>query len=390
MKTNTESFIKYSYLGHCVNDTYWFILPLLLPKILEEFGLSYGKAGGLLTVYLVIVSLFSFILGRVSDTLPKWKILNAGFFLTFFAFILAGLSSSLVFLMLFVSLGAIGVSAFHPIAYAMLDEYSPKGKARIFGHFECWGMIGLFFMFALNGILLSLFPWRTVLLATAFPSLIMGFIGLFRTAPPVKTKKTTEEPVSINPHTSPVLLLVFFLAVILRVIGVLGVLNFIPTFLMNDLAVEEHIAAFSAGFYFIGGMTGSIIGGKAGDKYGHLRILLLATMICSPVILLLGSIRTLWIIPILLLILGFSSSGISPNQNFIISKLGAGIGRGTTFGALVALLALTNAFSPLIFGASADIVGLSQTIQLFSIPMALSFLIFVGLSANSRFRRALN
>src|SRR6056297_3251360 len=119
MRPKNKRFIQFSYIGHSINEIYWFILPLLLPKILSEFGLSYFMAGGFLTVYLVMVSLFSFIIGKASDYLPRWRILITGFFLTSACFILAGFTSSLFFLTLFVAIGAIGVSAFHPIAYAL-------------------------------------------------------------------------------------------------------------------------------------------------------------------------------------------------------------------------------------------------------------------------------
>ncbi|MDY7029503.1 MAG: MFS transporter, partial [Spirochaetota bacterium] len=178
MSADTDRFVRFSYFGHGINEIYWFILPLLLPKILNEFGLSYLKAGGLLTVYSVMVSLFSFLIGKASDLLPRLKILIAGFLLTFTGFLLAGLSSSLVILTVCVSAGAIGVSAFHPIAYALLDEHTLEAKGRVFGNFECWGMTGAFIMFAVNGVLLSFFSWRTVLILTAFPSLFMVYLAV--------------------------------------------------------------------------------------------------------------------------------------------------------------------------------------------------------------------
>ncbi len=50
-------------VGHGVNDIFWYILPSLLPVILDQFGMKYGTAGGLLTAFLGVVAVFSFILG---------------------------------------------------------------------------------------------------------------------------------------------------------------------------------------------------------------------------------------------------------------------------------------------------------------------------------------
>ncbi len=390
MAAGTDRFVRFSYLGHSINEVYWFILPLLLPKILKEFGLSYLKAGGLITMYLVMVSLFSLLIGRASDMLPRWRILTAGFFLAFTGFLLAGLSQSLLLLTLCMSAGAIGVSAFHPIAYALLDEHTDKAKGQVFGTFECWGMTGAFLMFAVNGILLSFFSWRTVLIITASPSLFMGYMALTTSAP----NSSRRNPELGHPETAveahPVILLpVFFLTVVLRIISVWGVLTFVPTYLMRELAVEEHLAAFSSGVYFLGAIIGSRIGGKAGDTIGHVRILLAGTLVMAPVIYLLGTLGIWWTAPPLLLLFGLSASSVSPNQNYILSCLSSGMGRGTTFGTLVSILTMTNAISPLIFGAGADLFGIAHTIRLFSLPMVLSFAVFGALSLTGRFKAAI-
>jgi len=390
MKSASDPFIRFSYLGHSINEMYWFILPLVLPKILKEYGISYLKAGGLLTVYLLIVSLFSFLIGKASDSLPRWKILTTGFFLTFGGFFMAGTAPGMIPLTLFLCAGAVGVSAFHPIAYALLDEHTSNRKGSVFGNFECWGMAGVFIMFALNGILLTLLSWRSVLLITAFPSLLMGLLAVTTKAP--DSKGRTGQKDSALPESSPSLLLLslFFVSVVLRIISILGILNFMPTYLMKGLGVEEHLAAFSAGIYFLGAIIGARIGGKRGDAVGHIRVLLTATLVMAPVIYLLGILKVWWTAPVLLLILGISSSSVAPNQNYILSRLSAGMGRGATFGTLVGILTMTNALSPLLFGAGADIFGLARTIRFFSVPMAFSFLVFALIGGTNKFKKALD
>ena len=66
-------------VGHGVNDIFWYILPSLLPVILDQFDIKYGTAGGLLTAFLGVVAVFSFILDKISDYSPRHIILAAGF-----------------------------------------------------------------------------------------------------------------------------------------------------------------------------------------------------------------------------------------------------------------------------------------------------------------------
>jgi len=50
-------------LGHAFNDSYMFIIPLLLPLLREEFHINYVQSGLILTVHIAIRSIFSLIFG---------------------------------------------------------------------------------------------------------------------------------------------------------------------------------------------------------------------------------------------------------------------------------------------------------------------------------------
>ena len=75
-----KSVVVLRNVGHGVNDIFWYILPSLLPVILDQFGMKYGTAGGLLTAFLGVVAVFSLILGKISDYFPRHIILGTGFF----------------------------------------------------------------------------------------------------------------------------------------------------------------------------------------------------------------------------------------------------------------------------------------------------------------------
>ena len=79
MRYNDRQFLAVSNLGHGVNDIFWFILPLILPTMLKTFGLNYTQAGGILTGYLAIIAVLSFILGKIADRFSKWSLLAPGF-----------------------------------------------------------------------------------------------------------------------------------------------------------------------------------------------------------------------------------------------------------------------------------------------------------------------
>ena len=87
--------MKYKLLGHGANDLFWFILPLVLPLLLIRYNLSYAQAGGILTVYLFVTAVCSFIMGKLSDRLSPRKILGYGFILASLGLIASGFAPSL-------------------------------------------------------------------------------------------------------------------------------------------------------------------------------------------------------------------------------------------------------------------------------------------------------
>lgn len=165
-------------LSHSVNDLYWFLLPLLLPGLLESYSLSYGKAGSILTLYLSVAGVGSFLAGKISDSVGRKEILGYGFLLSSAGFTAAGFAPSFSIFMVIIAVTALGVSTFHPVMYAVIDESNLKDKGRILGIYEAFGTSAILIMYFVNGFLLSRIGIRGVIILTAAPALIMGLYFL--------------------------------------------------------------------------------------------------------------------------------------------------------------------------------------------------------------------
>ena len=108
--------------GHGVNDVYWYILPAILPIIVTQFGLKYGTAGGILTAYLGSAAIFSFLIGKLSDSVSRQRVLGIGFLVASASLILAGFMGRIGPFIIFLLIASIGVSSYHPVAYATIAE----------------------------------------------------------------------------------------------------------------------------------------------------------------------------------------------------------------------------------------------------------------------------
>jgi MFS family permease len=379
--TEKRGLIALRNVGHGANDIYWFILPSLLPVILEQFDLKYGSAGGLLTAYLGTIALFSFLLGKASDFLPRQRVLGTGFIIASSSLIIAAFMGGVVPFTVFLLIAGIGVSSYHPAIYASIEETTSHSQGTVYGMFELWGSAAVFLMFLLHGFLLREIGWRTILTVTSIPGLLIGMLYLYYGKMFHSGKAPQRE--FVTPKTAPkssiapfVLLL---LVVTFRFIGMIAVINFTPTYLVREIGLDKSIASWATAIYFLGGLVFTPIAGRLSDRWGPFPVLLGATGMVGPFIYLLSTSSPLWAIFLYLIPIGACYYGAGPPQNILIAMLGERIGKGEAFGYMMAVIAVTFSFSPLLFGISADRIGLGGSIRIFSIPVGLSFVLIIVL-----------
>jgi MFS family permease len=368
--------------GHGVNDIFWFVLPSMLPVILEQFNMRYGTAGGLLTAFLAVIALFSFVLGKLSDHYPRYLIMGIGFLLTSSMLICASLMNSMSAFVVFLLIAGIGVGSFHPIVYASIDETTKRKKGAVYGMFELWGSLAIFLMFILHGLLLKQLTWQIIILVTSIPGLVMGSLYLsyterFRLV--TEQAAVDEEQGGGLQESSLPLFFLFLMVITFRFFGIMAVVNFTPTYLVRELGLETNVASFATGIYFLGGLVFTPILGRQCDVRSPFLILLLTTGFAFPMIFLLSLSHPLWILPLYLFLIGICYYGAGPAMNIIVTRMSGTLGKGEAFGYLMALIAITFSFSPLLFGMLADRVGLRLSMRIFSLPLLLSALALVAL-----------
>ncbi|MDF1567337.1 MAG: MFS transporter [Spirochaetaceae bacterium] len=388
------------YSGHAANDLFFFVLPLVLPVLLIRYGLSFSEAGGILTFYLVCTGIGSYVLGRVSDRIPRRLVMGVGFFLSAGALLGAGFAPSLPVFLVFIGTTALAMSSFHPAMYAHIDETFGEDKGRILGHYEAWGSLAIITMFVVNGMILERFGVRTVLIITSVPALIMGFLLVgYRpldsqlsgnaaepevvpspsaVAPSVVVKHLPDAP--LTEHPSLGLFLTFLSSMALRVATVAAILNFLPTIFTHHYGLGTEEASWSTGLFFAGGIAGSLIASRFSRIDRSYRILVFGSPVIAALVASLALDAPLAIHACAVVLFGFVGSGLLINQNLVLSALGSRFGKGEVFGILMAAITLASALSPVLFGLSVDGMGFKAAIVIFSIPVLLNAFILVASS----------
>ncbi len=382
-KVAAVNILRITSLGHALADMYWLIFPILLPLIKKEFSLSYTQAGLLITAITVTTGLGSFISGYLSDRFGQRILLSGGFLIASLALILCANTSFYWQLLLASLLVGAGASTFHPGTIALLMNLFSERRGRVLGIFMLSGWIGAAIMLAGVSYLAGrMFSWRQIVFILAWPGLIFApfFFRSLRFS--IRKRHSHPQIESKSAHLSRdtlLLLIIFFAANLALTMGLYGVHNFIPTFMVHakDISVEK------AGYFYIfaaaGGMIGSFFSGRLVDKFSSLLVILMATVTAIPVILLLTLATNPINLALLLVLFGICYSSIFPPQNVYLANLVPRNALGRTYGLIQCLSILVGAAAPGITGFLADNLGLISALQLGAVPLLLAGALFIYL-----------
>jgi len=120
--------------------------------------------------------------------------------------------------------------------------------------------------------------------------------------------------------------------------------------------------------------------GRLCDRWGPFPVLLLTTGVVIPIIIIISMVSQVWLLAFCLLLIGACYYGAGPSQNMLTALMSGRIGNAEAFGYFMAVIGVTFSFSPFLFGISADHMGLSASMRIFSIPILLSLFILIILS----------
>lgn len=388
-------FVVLSSVGHGVNDVYWFLFALLMPVIQSDLGLSYTQRGLLLTLYLTVTAAFSYLTGMLSDYWGRRPVLAGGFLVTALALLATSVTGSYKQLMFMLVIVGVGVSSFHPAAYAAINEAFEARRGRVYGVFEAAGSVGVLVALLVLGTLMKTMAWRQLVSVVAVPAAILavvlgfarGWGGTGRA-----TRRLSQESSSslASKRLTPgdrQWIVQFFLGLTLRTLGITAIVHFTPTYLVDVVGLKTWIAGYASTVVFTAGVVTAWITGVMADQKSPMTLVKVVAVATVPVMVLIGSVQNLAVLGLFLALLGAFWLGMYPPLNLVVTTLGAREDMGMMFGILTCLNALVNAFGPGLVGALADRIGLTLALWYASIPILIGAYLLVRLDSR-RFMRS--
>lgn len=152
------------------------IVNLALPTIRTSFNIDLATVQWVVTSYLLTISSFLPIFGRLADILGKKRLYSLGFLVFAAGSLFCGLSNSIEFLILARIFQALGASILMSLGQGIVTAtFPPDGRGRALGITGSAVAVGSLFGPGVGGVLVQSFGWQSVFYIN-IPIGIIGFI----------------------------------------------------------------------------------------------------------------------------------------------------------------------------------------------------------------------
>ncbi len=344
-------------VGHLVNDFYTMVIPPLLPALRSAFDLGYVQAGVLSWSFYILSGLLQPAAGQLADTRGlRRRVIVAGFLVFALGFVAMALVPSYALLLAASLLCGVGGTTFHPQSTNFLTQAFPANKGRAMGIHGWGGSIGNFLAPLVVTLLVSRLGWREALLWLAVPALVTAPLlrGLLDEPPPVRASGAAR---SITRELVLVSLVFSLVSMVLR-----GFLTFLPTFLVERGSTLAQAGVTTSLMLFVG-LVAQPLGGQVYDRIGG-RAIFFACSVGAGLGLVLSTLADGTVLVLGAAVVAFSVYALFPVALALASEIARGEHVGVSVGFVFGLSATLAAFTPILTGYVADLVGLGRAFQL--------------------------
>ncbi len=270
-------------LIHFVGDFYnSFIIPLL-PLFIDKFSLTLAQAGLIIGLSRFLAFVVQPPVGYIADRHPS-RFFSLGGPLLVMVFIpLIGITPYFWMLVLFVCLGSVGSSMFHPTAAGMVEPYAGRHFGLAMSIFGMGGTLS----FAIGPLFISWLVGAYGLSSMPF-SMILGFavlVFLYRTVPvpQASTIKSRGFINSIKEIFGPVWLpiVLIWMVMTLRAYVSQSFMTFLPVMVARQGYSLVSIGALVSLFVVAGALSG-LLAGHLSDRIGFKSVFICAHFLATP------------------------------------------------------------------------------------------------------------
>lgn len=345
---------------HFFNDGYLAAMPLILPFASEEFALSLGVVGLLGSLLSFSGIILAIPAGVTASKFGALRLLSMAVLFYSLGFLILGLSSGVITVVLAFIIASIAFGIFHPLAFSAVAKASQHSSlGRQMGVFAATGDIGRIAFAAAVTFIIGLTSWRftSLLYAAAAAALFIFSIFLSRgkdvsgQANNEKGKKKIDAALLKNST--------FMLAnasSLLDAFANSSLFIFIP-FLLTFRGIDAAFIGPFTSIFFIGNLSGKVIMGRLTDRIGQERLFICCELFIFISLIILALSPSVIVISTLAFILGFFTKGTVPITSTMIAQSVGNDEYESAYSVNSLSTSIANTVAPLFFGVLADFLG---------------------------------
>ncbi|GAA3211916.1 MFS transporter [Actinocorallia longicatena] len=335
--------------AHAVDDLYQGLVPAAVPYFVLDRHYGYVAASGLTLAATLGSSIPQPFIGLAVDRWRLGWLAAAGVATAGIGLGLSGLFSSYAAVWSLILLSGLGVAMFHPAAGRAAREAAGDSAAAM-SVFAAGGSVGFFLAPVLaTPALMALGVGATALFIP--PAVLMAFV-LHRNRPGPSSVRTAVRAGADRWRP----FLVLTAVEIVRSVIFFGVLTFVELYWIRHLHAGRAVAGVALAGFLVGGVAGTLLGGRLADRIGMVRTVQLGGLLAVPALIALRAAPGAYA-PLLFAV----AAGVALNLPFaVLVKLGQDYlpGRpGTAAGVTLGLAVSVGGLLSPVLGLVADARG---------------------------------
>jgi MFS transporter, FSR family, fosmidomycin resistance protein len=342
-------------IGHAVHDTYTAFLAPLLPVFIETLSLTKAEAG-LLTAFNQAPSLLQPVIGHLADRLSLRYLVILSPAVTATVMSVLGLAPTYLILALLLMVAGLSSATLHSVAPVMAGRLSGRNLGRGMGFWMVGGELGrtLGPIVIVAGIQFLGLGGTAWLMIGGWLTSILLFFWL-KDVPGRVADAGNGLPWRQALHVMRPLLVPLLGIIVVRSFMQAALTTYLPIYLTEEGA-ELWFAGISLSVLEAAGVAGALLGGSLSDRLGR-RTILFASLLATPILMVLFVFASGWLRFPLLLALGLTALSVTPVVMAIVQEY-APENRALANGTYMSFSFLIRSGVVVLVGAMGDMWGM--------------------------------
>lgn len=332
-----------------------FLLPPLLPAVIDETGISVGAAGVVLGILQLTYAVTQYPSGRYSDAVGRSGFVVGGLLVVAAGFLVLSATTTFAVLLAAAAVLGVGKGLYAIPSRALLADLFTERRGRALGVYTAGTDVGGVVAAGVATVVLASVGWRAPFLPIAGVLLALtALLFVWNREPvsgdrPTLALRATVDRLTTNRRQRETLVayaLLFFM--------VNGFINFLPTYLTQAKGISPTAASAGYALVFVVGMVVKPVAGTLSDRFGRATVSVAGLVLAAVslvALLLVGSLA--FIVPVVaLLAAGYKTQ--FPLADATLMDAAPTANAGGDLGAARALFLSAGSLGPVFVGTVAE------------------------------------